>query len=487
MRHASGNSRPSSFWRVRCGTLVIDCNPGGGMDHLRALVVFLLAMVASLPAFAATKNYNSRENAENACEAERAGNSAWRCPISGSSILLQRYEGLYGFTTIKATFTFEPDGNCSPQDTAPDGQCIPRCKSASHLNADKTACVPDCPLRQSKDSSGACVADTPPTAGSAVPSNADNGRPGELGSDNSGVTSNQNLPGGTGCVGGWEFTYDGAVCTPPDGSGNYNCINYGSRYTGNTCESEEITPPAGSATQCLSPAVPNGSSCSCPAGYTAGSITVGTSTQLTCAPSTGTGTGTGGTGTGTGGTGTGTGGTGTGGTGTGTDNGGGGTDPGTGGTGTGGTGTGTGTDPGTGSYNSVDCGVPPICSGDAVQCGISLEAWRTHCKLGEIHQKGAYDALMDGVTPGGSAADIADGKKAKDGISWDVVEEFEKNRKTYLQFSSYCPGPMMVELMGGQSVTIDPSVLCSFGKFIKLIMHIMAYMFVARIIHKTMV
>lgn len=94
---------------------------------------------------------------------------------------------------------------------------------------------------------------------------------------------------------------------------------------------------------------------------------------------------------------------------------------------------------------------------------------------------------MDNVTPGGSPDDIAKGEKAKDGISWDVVEEFEKNRKTYLQFSSYCPGPMMVELMGGQSVTIDPSVLCSFGKFIKLIMHIMAYMFVARIIHKTMV
>lgn len=464
------------------------CATGGRMDHFRALVVFLLAMAASLPAFAATKNYNSFTSAQNACDAARGSDTSKTCGNDGPGRYVLRGYCWNCTGPVLQTFTYEADGSCSPQDTAPDGQCIPRCKSASHLNADKTACVPDCPLRQSKDSSGACVADTPPTAGSAVPSNADNGRPGELGSDNSGVTSNQNLPGGTGCVGGWEFTYDGAVCTPPDGTGNYNCINYGSRYTGNTCESEEITPPAGSSTQCLSPAVPNGSSCSCPAGYTAGSITVGTSTQVTCAPSTGTGTGTGGTGTGTGGTGTGTGGTGTGGTGTGTDNGGGGTDPGTGGTGTGGTGTGTGTDPGTGSYNSVDCGVPPICSGDVVECGISLEAWRTHCKLGEIHQKGAYDALLDGAVPGGDAAQLANATKAlnKDGSKdWDVLKAFQDNRKEYVTYSSQCTPGINVPVFFS-SVYVNTDVICQFGRFVRFIVHLLAYFFVARLIHRTM-
>ncbi|WP_416242518.1 hypothetical protein ACLSSQ_09145 [Azospira sp. APE16] len=468
------------------------------MDHLRALIVLVLVVFSTfaqaLPDQCGNGYYCVLEGRYTTGDAARAacGQSAYDWTPWGTAKGKKFISSIPGYPTYSGMAMCVEVSSCPAGEIAnASGKCVPpppKCKPTQKVDASTNKCVPECPLRQSKDASGACVADTPPTAGSMVPSNADNGRPGELGSDNSGVTSNQNLPGGTGCVGGWEFSYDGAVCTPPDGTGNYNCINYGSRYTGNTCESEEITPPAGSATQCLSPAVPNGSSCSCPAGYTAGSITVGTSTQVTCAPSTGTGTGTGGTGTGTGGTGTGTGGTGTGGTGTGTDNGGGGTDPGTGGTGTGGTGTGTGTDPGTGSYNSVDCGVSPICSGDAVQCGISLEAWRTHCKLGEIHQKGAYDALMDGAVPGGSAADIAAGNKAlnKDGLlDWDVLDSFQKHRQAYFNYASACPGLQTIQVFS-QSITLDSGAVCEFGRFIRLILHLCAYLIVIRIIQRTM-
>jgi len=270
-----------------------------------AVAFFLLLSVTS-SAFSVTKNYNSYTSAQSACEAGRTDPYSWKCTSScsvASSICLRRDMGVYGWGEIKDTFTYEADGDCSPQATAADGQCVPKCQSNYQLNADKTACVPECGLRQSKDSSGACVADVPPVAGSEVPSNGQGGGslsdPGHVGWNDKTTTEKTYWGGGTACIGGWEYQYAGGMCIPSGGTDELNCVNYDAKYTGNSCESESTdTPSGGTSTM---PGSTSGTSCD--AGYTQGSITINGVTTITCTKITTTNPGTGGNGS-TGGNGT---------------------------------------------------------------------------------------------------------------------------------------------------------------------------------------
>lgn len=263
------------------------------MKKLAIAFFLLLSLISS--AFAATKTYKDSLSAYNACMAAASSNGSYFCYGGPNYTLARRYDN----STV-SNYNTDSDGDCSPQATASDGQCVPKCQSNYQLNADKTACVPECGLRQSKDSSGACVADVPPVAGSDVPANSTNGKSGTVGWNDPSKTETTRWGGGTACIGGWEYQYAGGLCVDgSDGSSEYNCVNYDAKYTGNSCESEDTTTPSGGSSSI--PGSTTGTSCD--AGYTQGSITINGVTTITCTKTTTTNPGTGGNGS-TGGNGT---------------------------------------------------------------------------------------------------------------------------------------------------------------------------------------
>lgn len=179
------------------------------------------------------------------------------------------------------------------------------------------------------------------------------------------------------------------------------------------------------------------------------------------------------------------------GTGTGT-----GTNPGTGtgdgdGTGTGtGTGSGTGTGDGYSLYGQNKCADAFLCSGDAVQCGVAREAWMARCIAEQVNSlEGNDNSVFDPNKPFGTDDFKQKGDDAlnKNGLfDFDVMEAFQKNRQEYFSFAAGCISSVPVNIYGNL-LTIDLSILCELGKFIRLIMHIAAYLIVLRLMHRTLV
>jgi len=226
--------------------------------------------------------------------------------------------GYYGYTSyvsasgsqssgnIACAFIFVSNVTC-PQGQAPDaktGVCKsppPTCKAGQKLDSATNTCVPECPLRESKDSSGSCVADSAPAPGTPVPGTTSDAPPGQPSfRDPSQATPlpgetvvTKRWGGGLSCIGGWEFQYSGGFCVIPSNSDSSldNCTYFDAHYTGNTCGTEDPeTPSSGS------PGVPGSTDGkTCDAGYTQGSITLNGVTTITCTPNPtnpGSGTGT---------------------------------------------------------------------------------------------------------------------------------------------------------------------------------------------------
>ncbi len=157
-------------------------------------------------------------------------------------------------------------------------------------------------------------------------------------------------------------------------------------------------------------------------------------------------------------------------------------------TGTGTTGTGTDTGTGTGtcdpavqrcgaSLGPVGCGSPPECSGDVLLCGILAEQWKTECQIAQLAQESKSDKLFDPENPGGTPGQIADGESTlnkKGALDINIFDRFSAARQSYLSYSGSCPSSKTVDFRG-TAITIDTSALCDFGKFIRLILHMVAY------------
>ncbi|WP_371322846.1 hypothetical protein VX159_10545 [Dechloromonas sp. ZY10] len=171
-----------------------------------------------------------------------------------------------------------------------------------------------------------------------------------------------------------------------------------------------------------------------------------------------------------------------------------GTDPGTSGPGTGdGTGTGTGAGPGDGPagiYGQNRCADSFLCTGDAVQCGVAREAWMARCIAEQVNSlEGNDNSVFDPNRPFGTDDFKQKGDDAlnKNGLfDFDVMEAFQKNRQEYFSFAAGCISSVPVNIYGNL-LTVDLSILCEFGKFIRLIMHIAAYLIVLRLMHRTLV
>lgn len=120
------------------------------------------------------------------------------------------------------------------------------------------------------------------------------------------------------------------------------------------------------------------------------------------------------------------------------------------------------------------------CTGDAAQCAAARATWETRC----MYREDATTPLHDAANPGGTPAQIDAAEKAlnRDGSrSFDVGSEFAAKNNAYVGFSSTCPIADQTFTIARATVSVPASIICSIGAFIKLLIHIVAYMAVLRL------
>jgi len=121
------------------------------------------------------------------------------------------------------------------------------------------------------------------------------------------------------------------------------------------------------------------------------------------------------------------------------------------------------------------------CDGDAATCAIARASWESRCAM----QSDATTSLFDSDSPGGTAAQQLNADKAlnKDGSGdWNVWTAFQQNQHNYFTITSSCPvTPVEVPLPNGAHLTLDPTLVCQIGEFIRLLVHIFAYMALIRL------
>ena len=379
------------------------------------------------------------------------------------------------------------------------------CKSGGSLQG--RICLKTCPEGQELQPDGACKLkeNKCPAAGTPTGKNAVNGSGNFTAWRNPNIKERIERSGGSTCYGGCNVTGDKTVCIPPDGSGDFNCVVFGTRYTGETCTGDgDVVPIGGELGSEPDKPLPNEDprkKC-LDKGMSFGEA----NGKIICVPKSGGGNqgggnqgggNQGGGNQGGGNQGGGNQGGGDSGGGTGGGNSGGGNGSGNGS----GDGNGSGNGSGGGgagnnnkndmedfcakhpdlsickksSYSGSGCDQPPKCEGDAVQCAIAKTVWESRCAQKKLEDENDLQKLVDANNLGGNQA-IADKALNKNGDGdFDLYKEFISSQKDYFHYSGTCPqNPEFT--FKGQTYKLDISVLCTLGRFIKVLIYIFSYM-----------
>ena len=127
-----------------------------------------------------------------------------------------------------------------------------------------------------------------------------------------------------------------------------------------------------------------------------------------------------------------------------------------------------------------DCQTGFTCAGDEALCAAAKASWELRCE----YQKGGA-GLINEDAPGGTGDQISDGEAAlnKDGKNdFDIAAAFQEKHKAWVNYSSSCPAAgVQTFQIGKATIKFDWTFLCTIGGFIRLLIHIVAYMAVARI------
>lgn len=120
-----------------------------------------------------------------------------------------------------------------------------------------------------------------------------------------------------------------------------------------------------------------------------------------------------------------------------------------------------------------DCNSPPVCTGDAVMCGISRQQWLTMCSAKASADQAHKDLVGDGSSPSinttHSASDVwTDGTHTGDPVA-DAANQGSYD-STGLGFATQCPlVDLTVPLWEGREVTVPFSKGCVVGQWISAI------------------
>ena len=120
------------------------------------------------------------------------------------------------------------------------------------------------------------------------------------------------------------------------------------------------------------------------------------------------------------------------------------------------------------------------CTGDAATCAIAKASHETRC----MYSPDSTTALHDSLNPGGTAAQVTSGITAlnADGSKdFNIADEFTTRNHAYVNYSSSCPVGSQSYTIGKAVFTLDGEIVCSIGNFVKLLIHILAYMALIRL------
>ncbi|MDX9943770.1 MAG: hypothetical protein RBS35_03140 [Azonexus sp.] len=132
---------------------------------------------------------------------------------------------------------------------------------------------------------------------------------------------------------------------------------------------------------------------------------------------------------------------------------------------------------------SGSCSSGFTCDGDPAACA-SAKALQEH----KCEQSKAAEALKDHADENLIKFDQAKADAAlnKDGSKdLKLNEIWESKRQTYLSFANGCPVTERSFTLNGQTFTFDLSIVCTIGEFVKVLMHMAAYMFALRLFQRT--
>lgn len=144
-----------------------------------------------------------------------------------------------------------------------------------------------------------------------------------------------------------------------------------------------------------------------------------------------------------------------------------------------------------GSFSGT-CDAEPACDGDVVQCVQAKEVFKVRCQNEQLYKNPHTEkivGLFDADNPGGKPEDLVKAEKAlnKNGDGdFDIWAKFQENQKQYISISGTCPAANLHFSFKGHDFDLSQhtAMVCQLGEFVKLLIHIMAYMVVLKMILK---
>ena len=120
------------------------------------------------------------------------------------------------------------------------------------------------------------------------------------------------------------------------------------------------------------------------------------------------------------------------------------------------------------------------CDGDAATCASARAAHELKCSFQPDSTTGLHDSENPGGTPG-QAAKAAEALNADGNKDFNIAAEFSAKNQQWVNYSSACPVGVQQFSILGKTVEIDASIVCDIGLFIRLMVHIVAYLGLARV------
>lgn len=121
-----------------------------------------------------------------------------------------------------------------------------------------------------------------------------------------------------------------------------------------------------------------------------------------------------------------------------------------------------------------------VCEGDAATCASARASHELKCSF----QPDSTTGLHDSENPGGTGSQVAKAAEAlnADGTKdFNIASEFSSKNQQWVNFSSGCPVGVQQFSILGKTLEVDASIVCDIGLFIRLMVHIVAYLGLARV------
>lgn len=122
------------------------------------------------------------------------------------------------------------------------------------------------------------------------------------------------------------------------------------------------------------------------------------------------------------------------------------------------------------------------CTGDAVQCAIARAQHQQNCQELAARQEG--QGFMDSLgATDPTQASVAEALNRQGEFDFDIAEAFQDAQQNYVSFTASCL-PAMGFTLKGQYYEFKTAFICEIGDFVRLMLHLVAYMSVLRVISR---